>query len=370
MTIMQPSPCRRGAALLMTAVASCCGAADVSVSDPAVVAGLSPSNWVVAADAIGTGVGGASLIVGFEGTRHVALKVDTSRIAVPDATRYPIIAWSVDGGPLHSHQLMAGETSIPLCSDAADPVIDLFVKGMCPWINRYDGDPPPNSVTITGFTIDHGGRAVAAPQPKGVWLSIGDSITAGDGAALAENQGRPQDSRWAEADDARASYAWRLARHFGYRESRLAYGGYNWTGGLANVPPLVTLIDQKTSRASRLTGDVLAPLPDVVTVNLGTNGRPRPDDVAAALTAVRKRSGPRAALIVMVPFNGGARAEVTAGFDAYVKGSGDERAHLVDLGEVAFATCDGVHPTAAGHETLFEKLLPAMEPLVESAARR
>ena len=370
MTLMQTRTGRLAAAIVVAAAAARCGAAVVPVGDPAVVAGLSPYNWVVAADTIGTGVGGASLHVGFEGTTNVALEVDTSRIAVPDASRYPIIAWSIDGGPVQTHQLAAGETSIPLCADTADPVVDLFVKGMCPWINRFDGDPPPNAVTITGFTIDDGGRAVAAPQPQGVWLSIGDSITAGDGAAFAENQGRPQESRWAESDDARASYAWRLARHLGFRESRLAYGGYNWTGGLANVPPLVTLIDRKTSRASRLTGDVLEPPPDVVTVNLGTNGRPRPEDVAAALAAVRKRSGPQAVLIVLVPFNGASRVEVTAGYEAYRQASGDERVHLVDLGDVAFATCDGVHPTAAGHETIYERLLPAIERIVKPAPAR
>jgi lysophospholipase L1-like esterase len=339
----------------------------VPVSDANVRAGLSPYNWVETAEAASTAVCGASVRVGFTGTKSVALQMDTSRIELPEPTRYPILAWTVNGGPVQTHQLVAGETSVPLCIDTADPVIDLYVKGMCPWINRFEGDTPPNAFTMTGFMVDDGGTTIAVEQPRGIWLSIGDSITSGDGAAYAEKQGRPKTPLWAESDDGRAAYAWLLAKHFGYRESRLAYGGYNWTGGLAKMPKLATLIDQKTSTVSRLNGDVLQPPPDIVTVNLGTNGKPKVEDVVESLTAVRKRSGPQATLIVMVPFIGWSRAEVTAGLEAYKEVSGDERTHLVDLGQFTFATADGVHPTAAGHQTIFEKLLPAIEPIVKAA---
>jgi lysophospholipase L1-like esterase len=338
----------------------------VPVSDANVRAGLSPYNWVEMAEAASTTVCGASVRVGFTGTKKVALQVDTSRIALPEPTRYPILAWTVNGGPVQTHQLVANETSVPLCTDAADPVIDLYVKGMCPWINRYEGDPPPNAFTMAGFAVDDGGATVAAEQPRGIWLSIGDSITSGDGAAYAEKQGRPKTPLWAESDDGRAAYAWLLAKHFGYRESRLAYGGYNWAGGLAKMPKLATLIDQKTSTVSRLDGDMLQPPPDIVTVNLGTNGKPKITDIVDSLIAIRKRSGPRAALLVMVPFMGSSRAEVASGLQAYKEASGDERAHLVDLGQFTFATADGVHPTADGHQTIFEKLLPAIEPIVKA----
>lgn len=130
----------------------------VPMTDAAVRAGFSPYNWVTTADAASTTVCGAFVRVGFKGTRNVAVEVDTSRIDLPEASRFPILAWTINGGPEQSHQLVAGETSVTLCTDAADPVVDLFVKGMCPWINRYEGDPPSNAVTITGFRIDEGGR--------------------------------------------------------------------------------------------------------------------------------------------------------------------------------------------------------------------
>lgn len=341
----------------------------VPMTDAAVQGGLSPYNWVTTADAASTTVCGAFVRVGFTGTRNVALEVDTSRIDLPDASRFPILAWTINSGPENSHQLRAGETSITLCADVADPDIDLFVKGMCPWINRYEGDPPPNAVTITGFRIDDGGASVVAEQPAGIWLSIGDSITSGDAAAYAAAEGRPPKADWARSDDARASYAWLLAKHFGFRDARLAYGGYNWTGGLANVPTLVTLIDQKTSTTSRLAGDSLEPPPAIVSVNLGTNGRPAVEDVAASLMALRKRVGPRATMIVLVPFNGAARAEVTAGFAAYEQAVGDGRARLIDLGRFPFETADRVHPTAAGHRTIFEHLMPKISPILVAAAK-
>lgn len=50
--------------------------------------------WLIAAtaEAASTAVCGASIRVGFTGTKHVALQVDTSRIELPEPTRYPILA--------------------------------------------------------------------------------------------------------------------------------------------------------------------------------------------------------------------------------------------------------------------------------------
>lgn len=328
---------------------STAAAGTIPASDPQVRAGLSPYTWVQTPTGIGTAVCGGSLTVGFKGTRRVALRVDTSGIVLPSPLRYPILAWTVNGGPEQTHQLAAGEAAVPLAADVADPVIDLYIKGMSPFEDRFTGDRPPNSVWITGFEVDDGAATVTVPQPEGIWLSIGDSITSGDGAAYAEKQGRPHNDRWAESDDPRASYAWLLARHYGFRESRLAYGGYNWKGGLARIPALPALMEQRTSTVGRLEAGVLRPAPAVVIVNLGTNGRPTLPEVKDSLAVIRRCAGGDARLIVMVPVSGAARAEVTAGFNEYLAASGDSRANLVDLGRVSFATADGVHPTAAGH---------------------
>lgn len=159
-------------------------------------------NWVETAEAASTAVCGA-VGVGFTGTKNVTLQVDTSRIALPEPTRYPILAWTVNGGPVQTHQLVAGETSVPRCTDAADPVIALYVNGMCPRINRYEGDPPPNAFTMPSFAVDKGSATIAVKQPRGIWLSIGDSITSGD----ERHSGRSQTTAGRPREDAEARHA-------------------------------------------------------------------------------------------------------------------------------------------------------------------
>lgn len=339
-------------------------AVTIPTSDPQVRAGLSPYTWVQTPGGIGTAVCGGSLTLGFKGTRRVVLQVDTSGSVLPSPLRYPILAWTVNGGPEQTHQLAAGESAVVLATDVADPVIDLYVKGMSPFEDRFTGDRPPNSVWFTGFEVDDGATTVAVRQPERIWLSIGDSITSGDGAAHAEKQGRPHNDRWAESDAARASYAWLLARHYGYRESRLAYGGYNWKGGLAKIPAVPVLMEQRTSTVSRLDDGMLRPSPDVVLVNLGTNGRPTLAEVEDSLAAIRRCAGAEARLIVMVPVSGAARAEVTAGFKAYRAAFSDPWAHLVDLGKLSCITADGVHPTAAGHGQIFAAARPIFDEIL------
>lgn len=66
---------------LVIAAASCtANAADIPVTDANVRAGLSPYNWIVQDDALISSVCGASLTVGFKGTKQVAIKVDSPMV--------------------------------------------------------------------------------------------------------------------------------------------------------------------------------------------------------------------------------------------------------------------------------------------------
>jgi hypothetical protein len=338
----------------------------IPVTDKNVADGLSPYNWVSKDGFVSSTICGASVTVGFKGTRRVALMVDLEHIraATQVATRYPIIAWPVNGGPVQSHQLAAGEKVVPLASDAADPVIDLYIKGMSPFEDRFKGDAPGTALKIAGFAVDRGSSTTAARLPEKIWLNIGDSIMSGDGAAYASGQGRPKDGLWAESDDGRACYGYLLAAHYGYREARIAYGGYNWSGGMAAVPRLETLIDQKTSTVKRLDGEVLSPGPEVVLVNLGENGVPDDKAVVGALGKVRSRIGQKAKIVVMVPVSGKGRTEISRSVNAYKAAAKDEALFLVDLGPLKFATCDGQHPTAAGHQAIFKAALPAFDAII------
>lgn len=333
----------------------------IPVADSRIQKGLSPYNWVCRNDSISSTVCGASITLQFRGTRRVALQVDTAGITTPVAARYPILAWTVNGGMLHTHQLAPKETSILLASGADDLLVDLYIKGMSPFEDRWSGEIPPNSVKISGFAVDDGGSARVPALPDKVWLDIGDSIMSGDGAAYAKGQGRPPNDLWAASDDGRASYGYLLAQHYGYREARIAYGGYNWRGGLARVPALSTLVDQRSAGVNRLSGDVLSPAPAVVLVNLGENGVPAEKDVTESLAKLRRRAGAAARLIVMIPLSGRGRAEISRAFTSYKGASGDALAYLVDLGRIGFATADGQHPTAAGHREIFQAALPALD---------
>jgi hypothetical protein len=325
----------------------------IPVTDKNIQAGLSACNWVRKNSYISSSVCGASLIVRFKGTSQVALQVDTDHLIFEAPGRYPIIAWTVNGGEVQTHQLAADDILILLSSGIDDPVIDLYIKGMSPMEDRFAGDLPPNSVKIEGFIVDEDGCTGKLKLPRKIWLTIGDSILSGDGAALAKDQGRPADDLWSASDDSRASYGYLLAKHFGYRESRLAFGGYDWGGGMAGVPSVKVLVDSITSTVGRLTHNELNPVPDVVLINLGENGAPSDQEVILALAKIRIRTGTDCKIIVMIPVSGRAKKEVSRAFNFYVKSTGDKNAYLVDLGSVSFDTCDGQHPVASGHQSIY-----------------
>jgi hypothetical protein len=333
----------------------------IPVTDANVLKGLSPYNWVCRADSISTTVNGASAALKFKGTRQVAMQVTTDNLTTKVPGRFPIIAWSVNGGVAQTHQIVANEAPVVLSSGVADPRIELYLKGMSPFEDSFSGDVPGNALKITGFAVDAGGSITPTALPDKVWLNIGDSIMSGDGAAYAKGQGRPPDDAWAASEDGRASYGYLLAKQFGYREARIAYGGYNWGGGMAGVPALDTLIDQRTSTVSRLVGTKLSPSPAVVLVNLGENGAPAAAAVTQALVKLRSRVSQATTILVMIPISGQARAEVTQAFNTYIDSSKDGNAHLIDLKQVAFDTCDGQHPTAAGHLKIYQTALPLLE---------
>ena len=355
MHAQQPTPIR---VLRLTGQAE----TTVPVTDAHVQAGLSPYNWICTKDFISSSVRGASLSVGFKGTKQVAILVDSAMAARKDPLRIPVMAWSVNGGALQTYQFGLEEKSFVLASGVQDPVIDLYIKGMSPSERRWDTDLPVNSLKILGFKVDDGAVTVP-PPPERIWLNIGDSIMSGDGALHTKEQGRMK--AWATSSDARASYGYLLAKHYGYREARLAFGGYNWAGGMAKVPALTTLIDQHTEKTSRLSDGCLKPAPAVTLINLGANGVQPEAEIVAALKKVRSRIGKQCKLIVMVPTSGAAREVTTLALNNYKQSEKDDRAYLVDLGKFPFSTCDGLHPTTAGHRTIYETALPAFDAILK-----
>ena len=334
---------------------------------PEIQKGLSPYNWIRGDDYVATPICGASLQVAFTGTRSVVLDVDTSNLKTGVASRFPVVAWSVNGGAVQTHQLSAGDKTITLCTGETDPKIDFYVRGMSPFEDRFSGDVPVNAVKLTGFEIDAGGKVVPSQLPDKIWLNIGDSIMSGDAAAYNAGQGRPPDDAWAASDEARASYGYLVAQHYGYRDARLAWGGYAWTGGGGGNPALSELIDKLTSTVSRLDRDRLDPKPDVVLINLGENGVPPANSVTDALTKIRSRAGNKAKIILMIPWSGRGRKEIANAFSSYKESAfGDSNVFLVDLKDISYETADGQHPTANGHQTVYRKLVSKLDEIINN----
>ena len=138
----------------------------IPATNPGVVDGLSALNWVVKDGSVSSTVGGASFTLAFPGTRRVALCLDTMAMEKWTPSRCPVIAWSVNGGPRQTHQLQAAEPTVVLAENFPDPQIDFYLLGFSPFEDRYNGDHPVNSVRITGFEVDEGGRAAALPPAR------------------------------------------------------------------------------------------------------------------------------------------------------------------------------------------------------------
>lgn len=376
--------------LLLAAViappASAASAADIPVTDSNVRKGLSPYNWIVKDDMLVSSIAGASLTVKFKGTSHVTIKLDSPMAPRKVASKIPTLAWTVNGGELKTYQCGLDEKSVVLVDGVSDPVIDLYIKGMTISERRWDAGIPINSLQILGFTVDDGCVTEAVPMPEKVWLNIGDSMMTGDCTVPKPNGEKPEG--FPIAGDARVSYAYLLARHFGCRESRLATWDYNWTGGRAAMPPLTTLIDQHAGTISRLTDGVLSPAPAVVFINLGAicvwvreKGVPPQEFVVEALQKVRSRAGKDAKIIVMLPFVGPESHDVIKrAFEEYQKAEHDGAAHLIDPGTLDYekcgkelqlgSTCDpkfGLVPSREGHRMIYEAVLPSVEAVVRPA---
>lgn len=108
----------------------------------------------------------------------------------------------------------------------------------------------------------------------------------------------------------------------------------------------------------------------MVLINLGENGIPADADVIQALEKVRSRVNSAAKIIVMIPVSGKGRVEITRAFTRYKNAANDGNAYLIDLGSIQYATGDGQHPTAAGHQTLFQAVLPVIDAIVADVVDR
>ena len=178
-----------------------------------------------------------------------------------------------------------------------------------------------------------GWRAAPGPAPGPV-VFLGDSITSGHGLPL------------------EATFPALLGEALGVPTLNAGVTGDRTAGGLA-----------------RLDADVLAYRPRLVVVELGVNdvfGGVSPGETVANLRAIVGRVHAAGARVVLVHFRllGLAGDGYRSDLRALARAEGATLVEDVLDGVVPELSTDGLHPNAAGHARLAERLAPALRPLV------
>lgn len=277
--------------------------------------------------------GGTPASVTVANTANLTLMLDMSRLATVGlaANKWPVVSFSVDGGPWADLQLVAGQTAYQIVNGGAVGTHTLQYRfkaayspsandGASKWTPTGSPAVPPFAVVVTGLVADAGAATVAQAAATSVDLFRGDSESeglrqAGGTDAVASNDA----ANWTNA----------VAAAYGSAFGQLGYGGAGYEAtGTGGVPPYPQSSGLYFAGVSRLdAGGHYQPVPSRVWLMLGTNGTTTQADVAAAIAAERSRA-PSARVNVCVPPGGFARAAIAAA----VAACGDANVKLLDAG--------------------------------------
>jgi hypothetical protein len=335
----------------------------ISVNDQAVVHGLSPYNWYQNGSAsIQTPNPGAFDTFGFTGT-SIGVTVDTSAMVTAGyaSNIYPVLKWYIDGVLQPTHQIISTDTLISLASSLASEnhVLILYLMGVdeSGVSNRWT--PPTMSLVIDNYVLDTGATTYTVPLPNaGYYLSLGDSIS--EGAVTLGSANNPPS--YAQVEDATLGYQYILAQQLNLILGNVAFAGEGWTTGVSSVPGLATTYNLIFAGQSR----VFTPQPNLITVNMGTNGTVTAATVTTFMTNLRAAC-PIAFINMIVPFGQANAANITTGYNNYVTGAPtDLLVNLINLGStgssiVSANSYDTVHPNIQGHILLAAALLPLIK---------
>ncbi|MDR3688232.1 MAG: hypothetical protein P4L46_02550 [Fimbriimonas sp.] len=353
--------------LLLSSVAI--ALAQGSVSDAGIR--FSPYNWFQSTEYAQTANPGAYLKVGFTGT-EIAVKVDVTPLSAAkvSAGHYPVVRFSIDGGPAKTVQLRSDMTSIPCAAGLPPGTHNLLLEYVAGYV-FLDFWTPVNVLRVTGFTL---GQGAVLTQPSGriapfrlSALFLGDSITNGDDDIATFARGITNE---VDTQDATVGYPAIVSAGIGAEYGVVAYGGASWDGTAADghTPGIMDFFGKLDSVHSRLVAGKLSPTPDEIYLNMGENSGPSGDDVTKLLTAIRAAASPKTKIFVIVPFSGRSRASLSSGVAAYRSVvPGDAHTFLLDLGNNPYLTdagptmlsVDGQHPLATLHAMLAAHLLRA-----------
>jgi len=348
----------------------------VPTTDPAI--SFSPYNWYRSAVYAQSPNPGAYLKLGFTGSQ-IGIDLDVSPLVeanVP-AAQYPVVRYSVDGGPPTTVQLGPTTHSILCAKGLSGRDHQLLLQYVAGYV-FLDFWTPVNVLRVTGFTLDNGASLVKPTRQERNVLFLGDSITNGDDDIATFAGGI---TNAVDTQDATLGYPVVVAAGLGAEYGIVAYGGASWdhTAADRHTPGLMKSYAMLDSIHSRLAEGKLSPVPDDIFVNMGENSPPSGDDVPKLLTALRSASGPQTSIFLIVPFSGRARSELKAGFDTYRSASpSDKHSYVLDLGNNPYLptgratmfSVDGQHPLASLHALLGAQLIAARGALGISAGSK
>ncbi len=336
--------------------------ASTPVNDPNIA--FSPYNWYRSGTAFAqTPNPGAYLKLGFSGS-SIGVNLDVSALQGVPASHYPVIRYSVDGGPAVTVQLSPTTSSLPCAKGLRPGNHSLLLQYVAGYV-FLDFWTPVNVIRVTGFTLDDGASTVAPMKQPLIALFLGDSITNGDDDTATFANGI---TNAVDTQDATVGYASVVASAIGAEYGMVAYGGASWDGRAADghTPGLMTFATMLDSLHSRLVDGKLSPVPTDIFINMGENSGPGKGDVQKLLSALRAASSPKTNLFLIVPFSGRSRDPLSAGFNDYrACARRDDHAFMLDLGDNTYLTdagptmlsVDGQHPLATLHGLLGAQLV-------------
>ena len=352
------------------AIGAGAAAREVPITDPHIA--YSPYNWYKSgSDFAQSPNPGAYLKMGFTGSR-ITINFDVSPLAkagVP-AAQYPLVRYSVDGGPAVTMQLSPATAAVPCAAGLAPGGHTLLLQYVAGYV-FLDFWTPIDVVRILGFTLDDGAFTTApsgaiAMQSKNA-LFLGDSITNGDNTVTTFAGGV---TNAVETQDATVGYPPVVAAGIGSEYGIVAYGGAAWDRNAADghTPGLMTFYSMLDSLHSRLVNGKLSPVPDDIFVNMGENAGPRGGDVPKLIASLRAAGDAATNIFIITPFSGRARSELASGLAAYQAAApSDTHVYPIDLGNNPYLTdsgptmlaVDGQHPLAALDAMLGARIVQA-----------
>ncbi len=295
---------------------------------------------------------GAWIKLGFTGT-SVQINLDVSPLAGLAAGNYPTVVLVVDGKTANSTQLTSSTTNVQVTGlSAGNHNAWFFYRNRgADTVNRWNaGSPPYLCVRVTGVTIDGGANLISlVGTGLELWpanmLNYGDSIL-----------GNEYETNWSIRD-----YGHLLAMAMGYEEGRVAFSGIGLTHVMTGGSGAQTFLDtylNYDSLHSRLINGLLAPQPDIITINMGTNDGGASDNTVQAnmqtVLAGLRSAAPHAPIMVIVPFGQSKASAITAAGsamgDANIKLSnlGAKGNYGLGTGAASITGSDTTHPNVFG----------------------